>query len=345
MLQLSRMMLSAGLGIALNLSIFTTASAATTEVTGAGSTFVYPVLFKWATDYNQKTGIRVNYQSIGSGAGIAQIKEAAVDFGATDMPMKSAELQSLGLQQFPSVIGGVVPVINVASVAPGSMKFSGPLLADIFMGKISKWNDPAIVALNPGQKLPDAKINVVYRSEDSGTTFNLSSYLSRVSPQWKAKLGEGTSVKWPVGLGSKGSEGVASYVKQMPNSIGYVEYAYVKQQKLNYGLLQNASGNFVAPSTESFQAAAATADWKTAKDFDLSMLNAPGEQAYPITAATFIIMYRQAKDADRQKAVQDFFRWTLENGQEQARSLDFAPIPTDLKNQIEASWGDAPKAQ
>lgn len=344
MLQLSRMMLSAGLGIALNLSIFTAASAATTEVTGAGSTFVYPVLFKWATDYNQKTGIRVNYQSIGSGAGIAQIKDAAVDFGASDMPMKSAELQSLGLQQFPAVIGGVVPVINIASVAPGSMKFSGPLLADIFMGKISKWNDPAIVALNPEQKLPDAKINVVYRSEDSGTTFNLTRYLSLVSPEWKAKLGEGTSVKWPVGLGSKGSEGVASYVKQMPNSIGYVEYAYIKQQKLNYGLLQNAAGHFVAPSADSFQAAAATADWKSAKDFDLSMLNAPGEQAYPITAATFIVMYRKAKDADRQQAVQDFFRWTLKDGQERARSLDFAPIPMDLKNQIEASWDDAPKA-
>ncbi|WP_414705758.1 phosphate ABC transporter substrate-binding protein PstS [Pseudomonas sp.] len=333
------MMLSAGLGIALTLSILSSASAAT-EVTGAGSTFVYPVLFKWATDYNKKTGIRVNYQSIGSGAGIAQIKEAAVDFGASDMPMKSAELQSLGLQQFPSVIGGVVPVINVPSVAPGSLKLTGPLLANIFMGKVIRWNDPAIVALNPGQKLPDAKITVVYRSDDSGTTFNLASYFSQVSPEWKSRLGEGSSVKWPVGLGSKGSEGVAAYVKQMPNSIGYVEYAYIKQQKLNYALLQNAAGNFVAPSAESFQAAAATADWKNAKDFDLSMLNAPGEQAYPMTAATFIIMYRQPKDATRQKAVHDFFRWTLESGQDQARSLDFAPIPTDLKNQIQASWAD-----
>nr|WP_268798085.1 phosphate ABC transporter substrate-binding protein PstS [Pseudomonas sp. BSw22131] len=344
MLQLSRMMLSAGLGIALNLSFCISAQAATTEVTGAGSTFIYPVLFKWATDYNQKTGIRVNYQSIGSGAGIAQIKEAAVDFGASDMPMKSAQLQSSGLQQFPSVIGGVVPVINIASVQPGSLKLTGPVLADIFLGNIRKWNDQAIVALNPGQKLPDAAIQVVYRSEDSGTTFNFTGYLSQVSPEWKTRLGEGTSVKWPVGLGSKGSEGVASYVKQMPNAIGYVEYAYIKQQKLNYALLRNAAGEFVAPSTESFQAAAATADWKNAKDFDISMLNAPGEKAYPITAATFIIMHRQPKDADRQKAVNDFFRWTLDNGQEQARSLDFAPIPMDLKNQIEASWGDAPKA-
>jgi phosphate transport system substrate-binding protein len=344
MLQLSRMMLAAGLGIALNLSMFNSAAAAT-EITGAGSTFIYPVLFKWATDYNDKNGVRVNYQSIGSGAGVAQIKEGAVDFGASDMPMSSAELQSLGLQQFPSVIGGVVPVINIASVGAGGMKFTGPLLADIYLGKISKWNDPALVALNPGVKLPDAKINVVYRSDNSGSTFNWASYLSLLSPEWKSKVGASSSVKWPVGIGSKGSEGVAAYVKQMPNSIGYVEYAYVKQQKLNFGLLQNAAGQFVAPSTESFQAAAATADWKSAKDFDVSMLNAPGTDAYPITAATFIVVYKQPKDADRQKIVYDFFRWTLESGQEHARALDFAPIPTDLKNQIEASWGDAPKAQ
>ncbi len=342
MFQLSRLILATGMGLVLNFSWLASTSAAT-EVTGAGSTFVYPVLYKWATDYNQKTGTRVNYQSIGSGAGIAQIKAGAVDFGATDVPMNSAELQSLGMQQFPSVIGGVVPVINVASIASGAMKLTGPLLADIFLGKITQWNDPALVALNPGLKLPDAKINVVYRSEDSGTTYNWTRYLSRLSPEWKSKVGAGTSVKWPVGLGSKGSEGVASYVKQMPDSIGYVEYAYVKQQKLNYGLLQNAAGNFVAPSTESFQAAAATADWKSAKDFDLSLLDAPGAQAYPVTAATFIVMYKQPKDSERQKTVLDFFRWTLENGQEQARNLDFAPIPADLKKQIETYWGDAPE--
>jgi phosphate transport system substrate-binding protein len=338
------MMLAAGLGIALNLSLPSSAGAAQ-EVTGAGSTFIYPVLYKWATDYNQKTGVRVNYQSIGSGAGVAQIKDGAVDFGATDVPMSPADLQTLGLQQFPSVIGGVVPVINVASIKPGSMKFTGSVLADIYLGKIARWNDPALVALNPELKLPDARINVVYRSEDSGTTYNWVSYLSRLSPEWQSKVGAGTSVKWPVGIGSKGSEGVASYVKQMPNSIGYVEYAYIKQQKLNFGLLQNAAGRFVVPSAETFQAAAATADWKTAKDFDLSLLNAPGDNAYPITAATFIVMYKQPKEADRQKTVQDFFRWTLESGQELARSLDFAPIPDDLKNQIERYWGDTPKAQ
>jgi len=280
----------------------------------------------------------VNYQSVGSGAGVAQIKDGAVDFGATDMPIHSAELEKLGLQQFPSVIGGVVPVINVASIKTGTLKLTGSVLAGIYLGNIKKWNDPALTALNTDLKLPDSAINVVYRSDDSGTTFNWASYLSTVSAEWKGKVGAGTSVKWPVGIGSKGSEGVASYVKKMPNSIGYVEFAYIKQQGMNFGLLQNAAGKFVAPSTESFQAAAATADWKNAKDFDVSMLNAPGENAYPVTAATFIVMYKQPKNPDQQKTVQDFFRWTLESGQEQARALDFAPIPRDLKTQIEASW-------
>lgn len=344
MFQLSRTVLAAGLAIAFNLSLLNSAAAAQ-EVTGAGSTFIYPVLYKWATDYHQKTGVKVNYQYIGSGAGIAQIKEGAVDFGATDMPMSSGDLQALGLLQFPSVIGGVVPVINVASIKPGSIRFTGPLLADIYLGKISRWNDPALQALNPELKLPDAKINVVYRSDDSGTTFNWVSYLSMLSPEFKTRIGAGTSVKWPVGMGSKGSEGVAAYVKQVPNSIGYVEYAYVKQQRLDFGLLRNAAGAFVAPSSEAFEAAAASADWKSAKDFDLSMLNAPGDNAYPITAATFIIVYKQSKNADRQQTVQDFFRWTLESGQQQARSLDFAPIPVDLKIQIEAYWGDTSKGQ
>nr|WP_296178877.1 phosphate ABC transporter substrate-binding protein PstS [Pseudomonas sp. UBA1879] len=337
MFQLSRMMLASGLGIALNLSLSASAVAAQ-EVTGAGSTFIYPVLFKWATDYDQKTGVKVNYQSVGSGAGVAQIKDGAVDFGATDMPIHSAELEKLGLQQFPSVIGGVVPVINVASIKTGTLKLTGSVLAGIYLGNIKKWNDPALTALNTDLKLPDSAINVVYRSDDSGTTFNWASYLSTVSAEWKGKVGAGTSVKWPVGIGSKGSEGVASYVKKMPNSIGYVEFAYIKQQGMNFGLLQNAAGKFVAPSTESFQAAAATADWKNAKDFDVSMLNAPGENAYPVTAATFIVMYKQPKNPNQQKTVQDFFRWTLESGQEQARALDFAPIPSDLKTQIEASW-------
>ena len=327
--------------VAASLSMSTQAA----EVTGAGASFPAPIYAKWADAYQKATSNKINYQSIGSGGGIKQITAKTVDFGASDMPLSPEALNKDGLVQFPTVIGGVVPVVNLADIKPGQLKLTGAVLADIYLGKILKWNDKALAELNPGLKLPDQDIGVVRRADGSGTTFIFSNYLSKVSPEWKQKVGEGTAVQWPVGLGGKGNEGVSAFVMRLPGSIGYVEYAYVKQQKLNFGLLQNASGNFVAPSTESFQAAAATADWKNAKDFDLSMLNAPGQQAYPITAATFIIMYRQAKDADRQKAVQDFFRWTLENGQEHARSLDFAPIPMDLKNQIEASWGDAPKAQ
>nr|WP_233496916.1 phosphate ABC transporter substrate-binding protein PstS [Dyella sp. AtDHG13] len=315
-----------------------TAQAAT-EVTGAGSTFVYPILSKWSSDYSQKTGTKVNYQSIGSGGGIAQIKAATVDFGASDMPMKAADLHALGMGQFPSVIGGVVPVANLPGIAPGTLKFTGPVLANIFLGKITRWNDPALVAINPGVKLPDSRITVVHRSDGSGTTFNWVNYLSKVSPEWKSKVGEGTSVSWPTGLGGKGNEGVAAYVKQVPYSLGYVEYAYVKQSKMNYGLVQNKAGKFVEPNAESFQAAAATADWSHAEDFDLVMTDAPGEKAYPVTATTFIIMYKQPKDAARSKAAREFFRWSLESGQSQANALDYVPLPADLVKQIEAYWG------
>ena len=329
------------LGIALGLPTLVQAAAPTTvdEVTGAGSTFVYPVLAKWAGEYNDKQKVRVNYQSIGSGAGLAQIKASAVDFGASDVPLRSAELDALGLGQFPLVVGGVVPVVNLASVAPGTLKFSGPLLADIFMGKITHWNDPALVALNPDLKLPETEITVVYRSDNSGTTWNWVNYLSGVSPQWKAQMGEGASVKWPTAsLGAKGSEGVASYVKQMANSIGYIEYAYIKQNKLNYGLVRNKSGQFVPPSVASFQAAAAAADWANAADFDLSMLDASGQDAWPITATTFVVMHKRWQDAPRRKAVHDFFKWALEEGKAQATALDYAPLPDPLIQQIEAYW-------
>ncbi|PXV55935.1 phosphate ABC transporter substrate-binding protein, PhoT family [Dyella jiangningensis] len=326
------------LGLALGAGLMGTAQAAT-EVTGAGSTFVYPILSKWSSDYSQKTGTKVNYQSIGSGGGIAQIKAATVDFGASDMPMKAADLHALGMGQFPSVIGGVVPVANLPGIAPGTLKFTGPVLANIFLGKITRWNDPALVAINPGVKLPDSRITVVHRSDGSGTTFNWVNYLSKVSPEWKSKVGEGTSVSWPTGLGGKGNEGVAAYVKQVPYSLGYVEYAYVKQSKMNYGLVQNKAGKFVEPNAESFQAAAATADWSHAEDFDLVMTDAPGEKAYPVTATTFIIMYKQPKDAARSKAAREFFRWSLESGQSQANALDYVPLPADLVKQIEAYWG------
>jgi phosphate transport system substrate-binding protein len=312
--------------------------AAATEITGAGSTFVYPVLSKWSADYNAKTGNKLNYQSIGSGGGIAQIKAATVDFGASDMPLKSDELQKLGMGQFPSVIGGIVPVIHIDGVASAAMKLTGPILADIYLGKIANWNDPAIVKLNPGLKLPDAKINVVHRSDGSGTTFNWVNYLSKVSPEWKSKVGEGTSVSWPVGVGGKGNEGVAEYVNRIKNSIGYVEYAYVLQNKMTYAMLQNKAGQYVTPDTASFQAAAATADWKDAKDFDLVMTDAPGEKAFPVTATTWIIMYKHPKDATRSKAAMEFFKWAYESGQQQAEALDYVPLPKPLVEQIEAYW-------
>lgn len=308
------------------------------DITGAGSTFVYPIISKWSSDYSQATGNRINYQSIGSGGGIAQIKAATVDFGASDMPLPATQLASLGLGQFPLVIGGVVPVVNIPGVGPGKLRFTGPILADIFLGKISTWNDAKLQSLNPGVKLPAAKITVVHRSDGSGTTFNWVNYLSKVSVDWKTKVGQGTSVAWPTGIGGKGNEGVAAYVSRMKNSVGYVEYAYVLQNKMAYGLVQNRVGKFVVPDAKSFQAAAATADWANTKDFDLVMTDAPGPDAYPITATTFVIMYKQSKNPGHSKAALDFFQWALEKGQKQAQSLDYVPLPMTLVNQIKAYW-------
>lgn len=319
-----------------------TAQAA--DITGAGATFVYPVMSKWSADYSQATGNKINYQSIGSGGGIAQIKAGTVDFGSSDKPLESKELAEAGLGQFPSVIGGVVPVVNIQGVTPGKIQFTGPLLADIFLGKITKWNDPQIVAVNAGVTLPDAMITVVHRSDGSGTTFNWVNYLSKVSPEWKQKIGEGTSVQWPVGVGGKGNEGVAAYVKQIPGSIGYVELAYSLQNKMTFGAVQNAAGKFVQPSRESFQAAAASADWKNAKDFYLIITNAPGEGSWPIAATNFILMYKQPKDAARSKNALAFFKWALENGKAQAEALDFVPLPEELVKQIEAYWAAEIKA-
>ena len=313
--------------------------AATGQITGAGSTFVYPVLAAWSGDYARQTGQAVNYQSIGSGGGVSQIKAGTVDFGATDQPLEPKELAESGLAQFPVVIGGVVPVVNVAGVAPGQLKLTGPLLADIYAGKVKKWNDPAIGTINAGVALPNADIAVVHRSDGSGTSFNFTHYLSQVSPSWKSGPGEGKSVDWPVGVGGKGNEGVAGYVKQIPNSIGYVEYAYVLQNKMAFAQLQNAAGNFVTPSAESFQAAAASADWKKARDFFLVMTNAPGANAYPITATTFVLMHRQPKDKARSDAALRFFRWALKDGQAQAQKLDYVPLPADLVGQVESYIG------
>jgi phosphate transport system substrate-binding protein len=318
-------------------SVFSLAAAAT-DITGAGSSFVYPVLSKWSAAYAEKTGHHVNYQSIGSGGGIAQIKAGTVDFGASDAPLSAADLQKFGLGQFPIVVGGIVPVLNVQGIAPGTLVLDGSTLADIFLGKVVKWNAPAIVALNPGLRLPDAKITVVHRSDGSGTSFNFTNYLSKVSPAWKSKVGEGTAVQWPVGIGGKGNDGVAAYVKQIRNSIGYVEYAYALQNKIGYTLLKNAAGKVVKPGNDSFQAAADSADWSHAKDFNLIMTNAAGATAWPITATTWIIMYKQPRNAANAKTAFAFFKWSLEHGQAQAESLDYVPLPAALVKQIEAYW-------
>jgi phosphate transport system substrate-binding protein len=308
------------------------------ETTGAGSTFVFPILEKWAAEYQAKSGNKVSYQSIGSGAGLHQIRTAAVDFGASDMPLTSVELKKSGLGQFPLVIGGVVPVVNIEGVGPGVIRFSGPILADIFLGKIKNWDDAAIRALNPGVKLPVAPISVIHRSDGSGTTFNWVNYLSKVSPEWKKKVGEGTTVEWPIGSGGKGNEGVAAFVALAKNSIGYVEYAYAVKNNLAHGLVQNKAGRFVQPGSASFQAAAASANWSGAKDFFLIMTDASGENAYPVAATAFIIMYKQPKNIERAKLARDFFKWSLENGQVQADSLHYVPLPPDLVRQVESYW-------
>lgn len=310
------------------------ASTASAAVTGAGSTFVYPVLSKWAADYKAAGGDQINYQSIGSGGGIAQIKAGTVDFGATDKPLTSQELAQSGLLQFPVVIGGVVPVVNVQGIRPGQLKLSGPVLAAIYLGQVKSWDDPAIARLNPGLLLPGSQITVVHRSDGSGTTFNFAHFLSQVSPAWKSKVGEGTTVNWPTGVGGKGNEGVAGYVKQIPGSIGYVEYAYVTQNKMTYAVMQNSSGKFIAPNARSFQAAAATADWSHARDFYLVMTNAPGANAYPITATTWVLMYKKPKNPASTREALKFFRWSLEKGQRQALSLDYVPLPAPLVQRI-----------
>ena len=317
---------------------FAAFSAQAADVTGAGASFVFPVMSKWSADYAKATTKKVNYQSIGSGGGIAQIKAGTVDFGSSDAPLKPEELAKFGLAQFPSVIGGVVPVINVPGVVSGALKLDGETLGNIFLGKITMWNDPAIVALNGGVKLPEKKITVVHRSDGSGTTFNFVNYLSKVNAEWKTSVGEGTAVKWPIGIGGKGNEGVAAYVKQIQGGIGYVELSYALQNKMAYSRLKNAEGKFVLPTDETFAAAAASAQWGDAKDFYLVMTNAPGENSWPITATNFIIMYKQPKNADGAKQAKEFFRWVYANGDAQAKALDYVPLPDPLVKQIETYW-------
>ena len=312
-------------------------AALAADITGAGSTFIFPVLSKWSASYNAKTGNKVNYQSIGSGGGIAQIKAGTVTFGATDMPLKPEDLAKAGLAQFPAIIGGVVPVVNVAGVTPGEMKMTGPVLADIYLGKITKWDDPAIVALNPGLKLPDQKITVVHRSDGSGTTFNFANYLGKVSPEWKTKVGEGTSVNWPTGVGGKGNEGVAAYVNQIKGSFGYVELAYALQNKMAYTKMKNQAGDYVEPSVTSFAAAAASAKWSE-PDFYEVITDAPGATSWPIAASTWVLMHKDPKDAAATKEALTFFKYALENGQADAKALDYVSLPASLTSKIEAYW-------
>jgi len=310
-------------------------SGAEAAVTGAGSSFVYPVLSRWAADFKKAGGEEINYQSVGSGAGIAQIKAATVDFGATDKPLTPQELQAGGLVQFPVVVGGIVPVINLSGLRPGRLHLTGPVLAGIFAGQVKKWNDPVIAKLNPGLRLPDVAISVVHRSDGSGTTYNFTHYLSQVSKGWKDQIGEGTTVNWPTGIGGKGNEGVANYVKQVSSSIGYVEYAYALQNKMSHALVQNKAGRYVQPNAASFSAAAATVDWAKSKDFNQLMTNAPGANAWPIAATTWVMMYKQPKNAAASASAKKFFNWSLTKGQKQALALDYVPLPATLVKRIQ----------
>lgn len=312
-----------------------TATAA--EVTGAGATFPAPIYAKWADAYQKATGNKVNYQSIGSGGGIKQITARTVDFGASDMPLKPEDLEKAGMMQFPTVIGGVVPVVNLPGVKPGELKFTGAVLADIYLGKISKWNDKAIAELNPKTALPASDIAVVRRADGSGTTFIWTNYLAKVSPEWKQKVGEGTAVQWPTGMGGKGNEGVAAFVQRIPASIGYVEYAYVKQNKMTYGLVQNAAGNFVAPDDLTFKAAAAGADWSKSAFYEI-LTNQAGKDAWPISGATFILLHKvQARPEQGAEALK-FFAWAYQNGGKMAEDLDYVALPESLVKLIHKAW-------
>jgi phosphate transport system substrate-binding protein len=308
------------------------------EATGAGASFAAPLYSKWASDFHKATGAKINYQSVGSGAGIKQIDAKTVDFGASDMPLTDDELKAKGLLQFPTVIGGVVPVVNIQGIKAGELKLSGQVLGDIYLGKITKWSDPAIKALNGSLALPDAAIAPVRRADGSGTTFLFTNYLSKANAEWKAKVGDGTAVNWPTGAGGKGNEGVAQFVSKLPNSIGYVEYAYVKQNKMNYAQMQNAAGKFVSPDDDAFKAAAAGADWS--KTFYQVLTNQSGDQSWPITGATFILMHKTQDKPTQAITTLKFFDWAYKNGDKTAGDLDYVPMPEKVKGAIATAWGE-----
>jgi len=315
-------------------------SAWAADITGAGSTFVFPVLSKWAATYKSTTGTGINYQAIGSGGGIAQVKAKTVTFGATDKPLTAQDLNAAGLIQFPAVIGGIVPIVNLPGLKPGQLTLDGPTLANIYLGKIKSWSDPAIKKLNPGVNLPSTAIGVVHRSDGSGTTFNFATYLSLVSPEWKSSVGADTAVDWPTGVGGKGNEGVAANVSQIAGSIGYVEYAYAMQSHLSYTKMINKAGKTVEPDTDTFRNAAANADWVGAqgKDFYVLFLDSPGAQSWPISATTFVLVYKNPPDPKATADALKFFKYGMEKGQQEAMSLDYVPLPDNAVKTIEASW-------
>jgi phosphate transport system substrate-binding protein len=308
------------------------------DITGAGATFPYPIYAKWADAYKKVTGVGLNYQSIGSGGGIKQITAKTVAFGASDAPMKAADLDKHGLVQFPAIMGGVVPVYNLKGVKPGEIKLSGALLADIYLGKVKTWNDPAIAKMNSGVKLPNQAISVVHRSDGSGTTFLFVNYLSKVSPEWKSAVGEGTAVKWPTGVGGKGNEGVANYVARIDGAIGYVEYAYAKQNKLSHAQMLNKEGQVVAPNDVSFKAAAAGADWSSVPGMGVVLTDQPGKVSWPITGASFILIHKTQAQPEVGKEVLKFFDWSFQNGGKMADELDYVAMPDKVVSQIKAVW-------
>lgn len=308
------------------------------DITGAGATFPFPIYAKWAEAYKQATGTSVNYQSIGSGGGIAQVKAKTVDFGATDMPLKGEDLAGAGLVQFPAIIGGVVPIVNLDGIAPGQLRFTGAVLADIYLGRIRHWNEQAIAELNPGVKLPATAITVVRRSDGSGTSFLWTDYLSKASPEWKQKVGAGTAVAWPEGVGGKGNEGVAAYVQRIKGSIGYVEYAYAKRNRMSHAGMRNRDGAFVQPDDDAFQAAAAGADWKSVPGFGVILTDQPGKASWPITGASFILMHAKQERPDHAAEALKFFDWSFRNGRKMAAELDYVPLPDTLARQIADAW-------
>jgi phosphate transport system substrate-binding protein len=313
-------------------------SASAADISGAGATFPYPVYAKWADVYKKETGVGMNYQSIGSGGGIKQIKAKTVTFGASDAPLSGKDLNESGLAQFPMVMGGIVPVINVDGIAPGELVLDGPTLANIYLGTVKKWNDPAIAKLNPGKKLPSGAIALVHRSDGSGTTYNFTYYLADVSPDWKKKVGTNTAVQWPAGIGAKGNEGVANNVAQTKGSIGYVEYAYAKQNKLTFTRMVNKAGKTVAPTSEAFQAAAANADWKSQPGFGVILANEPGDASWPMTAATWILIHKKPADITATGEALKFFAWSYAKGDGMAKELDYVPMPDNVVGEIQKMW-------